>query len=117
MSVYKEAYFALQTIEDRSRRVFEDACDFGMTMKKDDSNWKLLHGLIEMYGEKETRKLIEYGTGTSVSIDIHVMNEMDGSFDNEVFRINYVTCRGNKEMDGYAYEKRKMKQFYLLSMT
>ncbi len=101
MSVYKEFYYAAQAIQQASRQVFMDAADWGVPVKKDDKYWNLSQE-IKRYFDPETdkREVARYATGSSVNMFITVFNEMDGSYAEEIWRMNYTTVRENKFMDG-----------------
>lgn len=65
MSVYKEIGYAAKTIEEKSVRIFEDACDYGFPVTSlEDPIFKLIKEQILPYcdGEVETHN---YSTGST----------------------------------------------------
>ena len=55
MSVYKEGFMCLQTIESASKRIYPDACDFGALTNKGDKIWNAALQLVEMYKDENKR--------------------------------------------------------------
>ncbi len=107
MSVYKEGFYCLQQIENQSKRIYEDACDFGALTNKNDSIWNCSKQLVEWYGEKETRKVEKYLTGCTVTQEVTLMDEWNTG-DKFTYRLTFVTnnngikVKGNK-FNGYVY--------------
>jgi hypothetical protein len=50
MSVYKEGYSALKTLQSNQRQIWSGACDYGTPVKKKDSIWNSAVQLVEWYG-------------------------------------------------------------------
>jgi len=75
MSVYKEGYMIVQDIQSKSKQIWDDACDYGVLVKKDDQTFNAVKQLTEWYGVKGTR--VEQGdTGyKSVNQTIFLMDE------------------------------------------
>lgn len=103
MSVYKEGFYALELIENQSKRIYPDACDFGAPARLNDPTWIAAKQLFDWYGDKDSRKEIKYETGTTVEATIELLNEWtDGS--SYKFKLSYITTRGKREkQDGYFY--------------
>lgn len=107
MSVYKEGFHALKTIQARSRQIWPDACDFGALTTKGDAIWKLAEQLMSWYGEKETRNEDQYATGATVTQEFSLMDEWNTG-DTYYFRLTYVASKkkmkvGSDKYDGYFY--------------
>ena len=109
MSVYKEGYFIVESLQKQSKQIYPDACDFGVLVKKGDANWNMAKQLIEWYGVKETRKVEVYSTGKSVDCDVELLDEWAVSDKRKTekealdkFRISYTTCKvKGVDCDGY----------------
>lgn len=102
MSVYKEGYHAITHILKNSKQIFPDASDFGAPTKKNDTTWNYIKQLVNTYGEKDTRKLIKYSTGKTVTQIVSLIDE-HGSRKEEHFKVTFTTTTSNKNMDGYVY--------------
>ena len=102
MSVYKEGYHLVSMIEKASKRIYPDACDYGAPVRKGDVLWNEIKQIIEWYGNKETRVVELYSTGTTVKCTIELMDEWTTGRE-EHFELTYVTTRKDKNMDGYVY--------------
>lgn len=104
MSVYKEGFYAVRTIESLSRRVYPDAADFGVPVQKGDKIWNLARQAVEMYGVEGTRKVNRYSTGVSASTVIELMDEWNTG-KTSFYEISYTSARGLKAYgqtyDGY----------------
>lgn len=100
MSVYKEGYYAVELIKKQSKQLYADACDFGAPVKKGDDLWNWAKQAIDWYGNPKTRKQDNYGTGTTVSQVIELMDEWNTGKE-EHFKITYTTTRRDKRMDGF----------------
>ena len=110
MAVYREGYHAVQKLQSQSIRIYDDACDYGVPVRKNDRNWKLATMLFEMYGDKETRQQHNYSTGKSVYSFVELIDEWAVSDERktvkeatDVFRMTYTTCKTGKckGYDGY----------------
>lgn len=93
MAVYREGFSALEQYKQRERQIWNDSCDMGVVVKKDDSNWNLMMLLVEMYGDKETRKVT---TSNQVEIQFTLIDEWAVSDERktvkqatEVYSLNY----------------------------
>lgn len=75
MAVYREGYHFLEQIQKQSIRIYSDACDIGVPVKKNDSTWNTAAFIVKMYGETETRKTYKYPRTEVVSIEIELMDE------------------------------------------
>ena len=101
MSVYKEFGHLVREIESQSKRLFVDACDFGVPVKSfDDPIVKLIKSIAIDYYKLET-KVHEYKTGTTQTIAFNggVGAVLEAGFEGAV--IKYVTTRREKTMIGY----------------
>jgi hypothetical protein len=99
MAVYREGFIALEKIQKSSVRIFNDACDWGSPVNKGDSIWNYAKQLAEWYGDKETRKVNRYSTGTSVDIEVTLIDEWSVSDERktikeatEKYLLSFVTC-------------------------
>lgn len=107
MAVYKEGWYAVDSIKNRSTQIYPDAADFGAPFVKGDDTWIKAKTAAHFYGLPETRKVESYMTGKDASIDIELMDEF-GPNPAKVtkFRLsvvlpeNGIKARGNK-YDGY----------------
>ena len=107
MSVYKEGYYIIDEIERASYQIYPDAADYGASVVKGDKLWNAVGQLYDWYGDKETRRLQEYGNGKSVEFVAELVVEGDyrkGEYD--YFKIEYHTSPGchigaYQDMDGY----------------
>jgi len=90
MSVYKEGYHYVSIIEEKSVRVYNDACDWGAFTKKDDKIWNVTQQLVKMYGIKETRHETKLKTGSIVlEIDVELVDEWNTG-EVEMFHVTFV---------------------------
>ena len=105
MSVYKEGYYFINLIEKASKQIYPDACDFGAPIRKGDTLWNGMKQIVDWYGNPDTKKVVTYGTGATVSCVIELIEEWRTGRE-EHFKLTYVTTRGDKNMDGYAYVER-----------
>lgn len=87
MSVYKEAWYAIQKIEANSIQIFNDAADFGVPVKINDPIWKTAKSLATMYGDN--RRDEKYSTGRTITHDLEIADE--GSKTWHKFRLEFVT--------------------------
>ena len=103
MSVYKEFYSAAHKIQAASKMIWNEAADWGVRVKKDDHNWKLMQEIARYFDpETDKREEFRYATGTTVNIYITVFNEWNGSMDEEVWRMTYTSVRNNPNLDGFV---------------
>lgn len=108
MAVYREFFSGVDKIVDAQRRIWPDAADFGVPVKKDDVFWNTAAQLASWYGDPETRHIDVYSTGTTVSIEIEGLDEWAVSDERKTeeqatyrFKLEYITTRSDKKMDGY----------------
>ena len=99
MSVYKEGYIITEQLQNSALRIFNDACDYGTPVKVGDENWNNVRQLFDFYGEKESRKVQRYATGTTASFDFTLIDEWAVSDERktveqatENYRLEFVTC-------------------------
>lgn len=102
MSVYKEGFSWIQEISSKQKQIYPDAADFGAPTKKGDSVWETMKDLTDWYGNKETKKVDVYATGTTVTIHVELLDEWDSGAPVN-FELVYVTTRRDKNQDGYVY--------------
>ena len=105
MSVYKEGYYAIQLIQQRSRQIYPDAADYGAPTKQGDDLWMWVKQAIDWYGVKGSRQQTNYSTGATVSHVISLIDEWNGGYEDQ-FRITYTTTRNNESHDGYFTVER-----------
>ena len=110
MAVYREGYHALNEIQSQEIQIYNDACDFGVPVRKGDSNWNLSKMLFTMYGDRETRQQHNYSTGKNVYSFITLIDEWAVSDERktlkeatETYSMCYTTCNTGKckGYDGY----------------
>jgi hypothetical protein len=77
MSIHKEGYHALNVLQSQEIRIYEDACDFGVPVRKNDSNWNLSKMLFSMHGDRDTRQQQNFinGRGRNVYSFITLIDE------------------------------------------
>ena len=112
MSVYKEFFAGVQTIQNNSNRICNDACDYGAITKKGDEVWNTMKMLADMYGVKNTRKIDKYTTGSTVEIELIGIDEWAVSDERKTLKeatiklkmifVAYTTSKF-KGFDGYVY--------------
>jgi len=88
MSVYKEGWYGIKTIENNSQRVFNDACDYGAPVYKGGVIWNVIKQLREWYGNSEINPSLRVEKNDIENFfEICLMNE--GTGDTSYFKINY----------------------------
>lgn len=99
MAIYKEGYYAVERLQSQSIRIYDDANDYGVPVKKNDANWKWAKRLYAMYGDKELRHQQDYSKGTNVYTFVILVDELAVSDGNktvkeatEVFSLCYTSC-------------------------
>lgn len=102
MSVYKEGFHAVELIKKNSRKIWNDAADFGAPVKKGDEVWNWTKQLVDWYGVEGSRKEERYATGVTVKNRVSLLNEWtDGG--EVMYEVTYVSVSNNKNLDGYVY--------------
>ena len=103
MSVYKEGFKFIETIEKNSINIYPDACDNGMPVNKDDQTWNNCKSIIETYKINGTRK--EYGTAPNLTVSntIMLVDEWNPPHKEYKFKIEYIQCTTGacKGFDGF----------------
>lgn len=116
MSIYKEGYFAVESIVKESVQIYNDACDFGTPCKKGDKVWNAAKQLVEWYGDKKTRSEERYSTGRSCKSDFTLIDEWAVSDERktlkqatENYSIEFISCTDGKckGFDGYVVIYKK----------
>jgi hypothetical protein len=111
MAVYREGYKAKELIERNSKKIFQDACDYGAPAKKGDAIYIAATQLATMYGDEITRRENRYPTGRSVSINFTLIDEWAVSDERktieeayEFYRLDFISCTEGacKGYDGYV---------------
>lgn len=97
MAVYREGYSAVKDIQNQSRQIWPDACDYGAPTKIGDRLWNTVKQAIDWYGIKSTRTSKMKGHVTAV---ISLMDEWavsDGRKTDEeateYFKIDYYAIK------------------------
>ena len=112
MAVYREGYHAVSELEKNQIRIYPDACDYGVPVKKGDRNWNLAKQLFDMYGDKESRKVHRYSTGINVDSVVTLIDEWAVSDEiktvkeaTDNFHLGYVKCSTGvcKGYDGFIF--------------
>lgn len=118
MAVYREGYHAVEEIEKNYTRIWDDACDEGALVKKDDDLWNWTKQLVEWYGVKGTRKVNDYANSIQVEHEVKLMDEWaysDGRKSEseaiERFKVSYYMekrgiRKGSKKYDGFVRVER-----------
>lgn len=75
MAVYKEGWYAVRTISNRSFQIYPDAADFGAPFRKGDDIFREAATAAALYGIQPSRKVERYLTGKDASIDFELMDE------------------------------------------
>lgn len=106
MSVYKEFYHAIKLIESNSKRIYEDACDYGALTQVGDELWNWAKQLVEWYGKNENgekkRTQEDYSTGTTVTSIVSGIDEwITGN--TEIYKLTYVSVKKGIKKDGKLY--------------
>jgi len=103
MAVYREGYSIINELLKQSKRIYPDACDFGVPVKKGDSNFNSLKQLTEWYGIKRTR--VQNSCGVSQKIEL--LDEWavsDGrktvAEARDIYLVEYVNVQRQKDFDG-----------------
>jgi len=122
MSVYKEGFHLAESLARQQVRIYPDAADFGIPVKKNDANWNAMKQLIDWYGKKETRKEHDYSTGKDLSIEFVLIDEWAVADQRktleeatERFLFTYIAVNkgvkhNGKVYDGYCFiEKMNLK--------
>ena len=101
MAIYREGYHAVNEIQSQLIQIYDDACDYGVPVKKNDKNWKLANMLFSMYGDKSTRQ--QNSTGKNVYSFITLIDEWSVSDERktlkqatETYSLTYTTCKNGK---------------------
>lgn len=99
MSVYKEGYSAVELIKSHSRRIFNDACDWGAPTKSGDKIWNAANQLCKEYGVKGSRVVNKYLSGRSVKRQVILIDEWAVSDEiktikqaTEKYEVTFVSC-------------------------
>jgi len=105
MSVYKEGFHAVSEINNHSRQVYPDACDYGVPTKPGHWAWNMIKGAVQAYGVEGTRKVDRYLTGVTVENVIELMDEWlergaPGYGKVLRFKFTYTSAKGLQ--DGYT---------------
>lgn len=110
MSVYKEGYSAVELISNNSKRIFDDACDWGAPTRKGDKIWNAANQLCKDYGVKGSRVVNRYLSGRSVKQQVVLIDEWSVSDERktikqatEKYEVTFVSCTKGacKGYDGY----------------
>nr|DAJ28059.1 MAG TPA: KH domain [Caudoviricetes sp.] len=116
MAVYREGYKAIEAIKRASKRIYNDACDFGAPTKKGDNIWNYAKQLCDWYGIEGTRKESRYATGCTLTQDVKLIDEWAVSDERksleaatEIYTVTFITCTDGqcKGMNGYIYISKK----------
>ena len=94
MSVFKEGYEAVRTIQKNSRRVFTDACDHGAPIYVGGVLWNHIKTLIAYADDDERNMATEYPEGWSIDItliDEWAVSDKRKTYDEaqDTFRVTY----------------------------
>lgn len=93
MSVYKEGYYIIAEIQNKSKQIWADACDVGVLVKKNDAMWNNVKQLVAWYGVEGTRK--EHYKG-HVEQKVQLMDEWGwGKKGTETFTVTFCEFKFN----------------------
>ena len=104
MSVYKEGYHIIKELNQRSKRIWNDSCDYGVLTNKGDMVWNMLKQLVEWYGVKETRKEYRYGLKNEL-VDVEIVVELMDEWNThniEPFKITFTSVQ--TKVDGVKWD-------------
>lgn len=109
MAVYREGYSIISQIQSSSKQIWNDSCDYGVLVKKNDPMFNLTKQLVDWYQVENSRKQDDYSTGVSVNVLIELMDEWaysDGRKTEEesidMFSLTYHTISDKKlNREGY----------------
>lgn len=98
MSVYKELIYGMMEVEQKSRKIYPDASDFGVPVfDMNDPILKMVSGLKEMYeGKTET---VKYQTGATQTVSIVGIDEWETKREFNVEFV-WVTTRSDRKKNG-----------------
>ena len=103
MAIYREGFHAVKSLQEQAIRIYDDACDYGVPVKKNDANWNLAKMLFNMYGDKDTRRQHDYSTGSNVYTSFKLVDEWAVSDERltlkqatKTYSLCYTTCRHGK---------------------
>ena len=72
MAVYREAFKALEVYDKCKHQIWNDACDEGVVVEENDSNYMWLKQLATSYADKGTRKVM---ANNQVKVNVTVIDE------------------------------------------
>ena len=96
MGVYKEGYYIVNQLQQKSVQIFNDACDHGAPTKLNDSIWNSAKQLADDYGIKSSRKHYKYNSGESVEIQIQLGSDDSDRPCTNKYLLLFVTCKSGK---------------------
>ena len=102
MSVYKELGYAVREIESKSKRIYADACDYGVPVfSKDDAIIKLVKNQILPYCDNKVKTTKYAGGATQTMIFAgDYASVVEAGFERMI--LSFVTIRNSKDgMIGY----------------
>ena len=103
MSVYKELFYTAKLVAGNSKRIYNDADDFGAPVKSlDDPIISWIKSVKDQYdGHLMT---LRYDTGATQTVTIPGYDEWNTG-KKVIVQFVFVTTKGNKDMIGYVYVK------------
>lgn len=96
MSVYKEAMYAVRELKPQQKRIYPDACDYGIPIKDfSDPAILAVQNLIAQYfsPEFDSRKEEQYETGATVTVRMIMCDEF-GSGEEFTLTVTLTTIKG-----------------------
>ncbi len=106
MSVYKEGFYAIDEIKEKSKQIYPDACDFGAPVNEGDPLWNAVKQAVQWYAVKGTRE--EYDNGNQVNVTISLQDEWNAPYKTHYFRISYFKTK-KTGFDGF-FEVSEIKR-------
>jgi hypothetical protein len=109
MSIYKEGYNVLSQIDAASKRIFQDAADFGAPTMKGDALWVGVGQLVHTYKTGGSKTLDERLVGGTkrIKVNIRLVDEWAAADDRksipeatEYYKVEYTMC-GKGACQGY----------------
>ena len=75
MAIYREGFKAIEAIEKSSKRIYDDAADYGALTNKGDEIWNTAKQLVDWYKVEGKREENRYSTGRSCSAIVELIDE------------------------------------------
>ena len=112
MGLYKELAHAIAKLESQQQRIFSDAADFGVPVKKDTAAYKAFQAIISEAKQSFVVKREEhrYSTGLTVRTEFMIPWEQDGDFVGTKYILEYVGSNSRKITNYVSIESKPHTQ-------